>query len=609
MVNVSIEHINQRLPIIRSSDSTGGLRDGQIIRGQILKLYPNHKAMIQIGLKKLVAQLETPLTLGDKYHFQVNVANDIIYLRMLGEKLTEQSAKNSSTLLKQLNLKTTKDNVTFIQSLLSDNIPFNGEQLKKALTVLDQSHDKEHAQQTLKRMLVANLPITKSVLDALMSQGKNQLANQLQQLQQNLTQQVSLSPFEQYVSNYIKQLIGLPSNTTQVVENEVLFDMTTNKTTFFNALKLSGMIEPEVNYGEWGTNWKSNLSQSSASSSFTTGIIEKHDYFLFNNKNIQDVISAFTQIKKNQESLFDLGNQWEHLFTSRIAQSVQSQSPLSTSEYQQMKRFISHEVLPLLPELQQEQLAKSLKNEPQSFVKLMKIMELLQDNQIYRRISHFLAQIGLSNDYNNQSEEQRVYQYMRNFANMVGLSYENQVAENMNSQLDHTLKGLLLQLTHQNQSEAPILEHSTKILNIINGLQLQSVNEINNIIYAYLQFPGDKLGLANEVNLKFEGKKKNGHIDSDYCRIHFFLDLNHLKETIIDMNVQNRSVTVTVYNDLKELKSMSTPFIGLLKESLESLKYRLSTVLFKPLSAKTDQKNTLKNSTYETYTQGMDYRI
>src|SRR5699024_11498077 len=95
---------------------------------------------------------------------------------------------------------------------------------------LDQSHDKEHAQQTLKRMLVANLPITKSVLDALMSQGKNQLANQLQQLQQNLTQQVSLSPFEQYVSNYIKQLIGLPSNTTQVLENEVLFDMTTNKT-------------------------------------------------------------------------------------------------------------------------------------------------------------------------------------------------------------------------------------------------------------------------------------------------------------------------------------------------------------------------------------------
>jgi len=606
---VSVEHINQRLPIIRSSDSTSGLRDGQIIRGQILKLYPNHKAMIQIGLKKLVAQLETPLTLGDKYHFQVNVANDIIYLRMLGEKLTEQSAKNSSTLLKQLNLKTTKDNGTFIQSLLSDNVPFNGEQLKKALRVLDQSHDKEHAQQTLKRMLAANLPITKPVFDALTSQGKNQLANQLQQLQQNLTQQVSLPPFEQYVSSYVNQLIGLPSNTTQAVENEVLFDTTTNKTTFFNALKLIGMIEPEVNNDEWGTNWKSYLSQSSVSSSLTTGNIEKHDYFLLNNKNGQDIISAFTKIKTNQESLFDLGNQWKHLFSSRIAQSVQSQSPLSTSEYQQMNRFISHEVLPLLPESQQEQLAKSLKNEPQSFVKLIKVMELLQDNQIYRRISHFLAQIELSNDYNNQSAEQRFYQYMKNFANMVGLSYESQVAENMNSQLDNTLKGLLLQLIHQNQSEAPILEHSTKILNIINGLQLQSVNEINNILYAHLQFPGDKLGLANEVDLKFEGKKKNGHIDSDYCRIHFFLDLNHLKETIIDMNVQNRSVTVTVYNDLKELKSMSTPFIGLLKESLESLKYHLSTVLFKPLSSKTDQKNTLKNSTYESYTQGMDYRI
>src|SRR5690625_1044587 len=195
--------------------------------------------MIQIGLKKLVAQLETPLTLGDKYHFQVNVANDIIYLRMLGEKLTEQSAKNSSTLLKQLNLKTTKDNVTFIQSLLSDNIPFNGEQLKKALTVLDQSHDKEHAQQTLKRMLVANLPITKSVLDALMSQGKNQLANQLQQLQQNLTQQVSLSTFEKYVSNYIKQIIGLPSKTTKIYVNEEIIYIKISKNTIFNVLTIS----------------------------------------------------------------------------------------------------------------------------------------------------------------------------------------------------------------------------------------------------------------------------------------------------------------------------------------------------------------------------------
>src|SRR5699024_227077 len=187
----------------------------------------------------------------------------------------------------------------------------------------------------------------------------------------------------------------------------------------------------------------------------------------------------------------------------------------------------------------------------------------------------------LVNENRNLPLEQRFLNHIKQFTTMTGLTYENLVLEDNPSQLNNTLKDLLLQIIQQN-NEGPISDQSVRLLNSINGLQLQSVSELNNILYAHLQIPAEKIGLVNELELKFEGKKKNGRIDTDHCRIHFYLELSHLKETIIDMNVQNRSVTIAVYNDIKALKSIGSPFINLLKEKLKSMNYKLSTVSFKP---------------------------
>ncbi|MCS0543189.1 hypothetical protein NXY55_24730, partial [Aeromonas veronii] len=42
------------------------------------------------------------------------------------------------------------------------------------------------------------------------------------------------------------------------------------------------------------------------------------------------------------------------------------------------------------------------------------------------------------------------------------------------------------------------------------------------------------------ISLRMSGRKKNGEIDSDFCRLLFSLELKNLNEVVIDVKVQNR---------------------------------------------------------------------
>lgn len=76
------------------------LRNGQIIQGKVMKLFPNQRAEIQIGGQKVIAKLDASLTLHRSYHFQVQIKGGIIYLHVLAEqqKKTNESSSSSSFL-------------------------------------------------------------------------------------------------------------------------------------------------------------------------------------------------------------------------------------------------------------------------------------------------------------------------------------------------------------------------------------------------------------------------------------------------------------------------------------------------------------------------------
>ena len=72
-----------------------------------------------------------------------------------------------------------------------------------------------------------------------------------------------------------------------------------------------------------------------------------------------------------------------------------------------------------------------------------------------------------------------------------------------------------------------------------------------------MQVPLEFFGKRIDATLQWNGRMKDdGKIDPDFARILFYLDLHSLEKTIIDMQVQNRIVSVTVFNARTSLRQL-----------------------------------------------------
>src|SRR5699024_6185764 len=146
---------------------------------------------------------------------------------------------------------------------------------------------------------------------------------------------------------------------------------------------------------------------------------------------------------------------------------------------------------------------------------------------------------------------------------------------------------------------------------INNCFQNPTLTESNSINHASPKLPGGPLRVAKDMELEFSGKQKeDGTIDTDFCKIVFYLDLQALETTVIDMNVQKRNVMVTVFNDHPSTEGFANRFEPLLKEGLDSLSYTLSNINVRPL---TEQERTIsdlieKHNQSNRY-EGVDFRI
>ncbi|WP_025785065.1 hypothetical protein [Sporosarcina sp. D27] len=102
--------------------------------------------------------------------------------------------------------------------------------------------------------------------------------------------------------------------------------------------------------------------------------------------------------------------------------------------------------------------------------------------------------------------------------------------------------------------------------------------------------------------------KEDGKIDPDHARVLFYLDLEAIHKTVVDMQVQNKVVTLTIFNEDPTLKMLGAVLEDRLAEGLDEEGYRLSAVRFKQFQEEviTPTKSSLSTG---SGTQGVDFRI
>ena len=172
-------------------------------------------------------------------------------------------------------------------------------------------------------------------------------------------------------------------------------------------------------------------------------------------------------------------------------------------------------------------------------------------------------------------------------------------------QTESSLKTLLLKgLSEGSEVKA---ETANRLINLINGTQLASYSDNPQTLQITLQFPGDFIGALKDVHMNMEGRKNDdGQIDSDYCHVMFYLHLSQLEETIIDLNIVERRVSVVVYNENPALEKLFKPYQKKLEEGLEIAGYELNSLRARVTNEASKSTDSNKQEEAE---EGVDIRI
>ncbi|MBH0167714.1 hypothetical protein [Fictibacillus sp. 18YEL24] len=170
-----------------------------------------------------------------------------------------------------------------------------------------------------------------------------------------------------------------------------------------------------------------------------------------------------------------------------------------------------------------------------------------------------------------------------------------------------TLKSQLLHLQQNaDRIELPeiIQQKTEQALNKLTGQQLQNIQSNENMQQFILHIPFNGSEYPNEMTVRWESKKQGGKgIDPDHCRMLFWLEMKHLNDVAVDVHIQNRIVSLKVYNSHPAIEKFSEPLLHTLKISMKNMNYTLSSVIF------SSQNEKIKNTETSISYKGLDLRV
>ncbi|SOB92905.1 hypothetical protein SAMN05880501_101568 [Ureibacillus xyleni] len=320
------------------------------------------------------------------------------------------------------------------------------------------------------------------------------------------------------------------------------------------------------------------------------------------------------------------------------------EQPLTANQKEQIHQLINRfEVLPKTPQTIEifakqlhEQLIKAFSESLNTFelneqgyskkdnlLSLLKPESIINANTTFSNLAKtateskqpFIQQMVVQvDDEIRASIEGKSMEYaVKTILKSLGLSYEaslNTKPENIQDHI-HSLKPQILSLMQDATTSATVREAAESILSRLNGMQLHS-GENGHQHQIVMQIPLHFFGKNTDATVQWNGRMgKNGKIDSNFVRILFYLNMEALEETMVDMQVQNRIVTINVYNENNSLENLAIQLRESLKKGLLEKNYHLSGLTFKTFEKTVPQKaeNLNKVKGNQKSQSGVDIRI
>lgn len=583
---------------------TASLRSGQIVNGKIIKLFPEQIAEIQIGSQKMIAQLESPLSANERYWFQVQPGEGKIRLKVIATGSEEGKQQESlSRILGEFSLPANKENLELVSFFVKEQLPVSREIMQQASEWLKSASPRSAGLEAIQMILTRGLPLSESTFSALYTANKEP---SITLLMENLMQAFEKESNTETMSK-IKHLLNelVPLNETRAARHVLgQIAATWLKGNDSDGQAAFGLLQQAAGFPAQQS--ERMVLQQMLSNLISEEIMKEHipAELHFAKKVIalidkgeiaaaKQLIDRFIneepagKILKNGH-LTELVDPLRQLFAG---------SPVKDADRQEGLLAFKQLIAVLLGGNNDSESAVNwlsiLLPGKESFsragAELMKAAENAEMSGLTSQQSELLRKA-----INNAEQGMALFdeesatlttEKIKSFLSSIGLSYERELAEAFKGPLEdkaqpaESLKPHLIRLLNENPPPT-VKEAAEQLLNKITGFQLLS-QETGPIQQLIVQMPYIIGGKMSEVTVQWSGQKtEDGKINADYCRVLFYLKLEHLDDTIVDMQVQNRIMSMQVINQHPSLKTLADQILPLLKTKLAEVNYHLSAVNF-----------------------------
>ena len=633
------------------------LKEGQMVHGQIKQLFPGQTAEIQIGNQTMVAKLEVPMKAGDSYYFQVNAVKPELQLKVIAgpTSTSEGQPPQLTKLMEAMQLPKSNEMTQLLNFVMKNKIPMTREGLIQAEALLKGVPQAERAValEAIQKIVELKLPIIETNLRSIMSvQSQEGLHTVLASLRASLLTdstvpadakriitasldkvvkpfieatgnallagslmnllEKSSSPASRFATVQLLKDAGfLPERTSLANLQQIIPSLLTNESATTKQVTLPNSqsapttvtgspipINLTQNIQEMGTVLRQVANMPSGSimtqlEGLKTLINSESGLSSANKAMLNTIVDQAASARPSQETNARFVQQFSEALLKMTAESV-----VALPFRQDVKGEMGKE--PLFTILNQG----NNQDVSPKLAEMVKVAERSQNPEIQKLVQ--LAEVAVMTAVEGKAVKEAIQTVIRS----LGLNYESALLGKHPdiARLAETLKPQLLALMQDPTVSQTIKDGAEAIVTRMNGPLLMS-GDTGVQHQLIMQVPLEFFGKRIDATLEWNGRmKEDGKIDPDFARILFYLDLHSLEKTVIDMQVQNKVVSVTVFNANESIKGIGAGMIEPLKEGLENAGYKLSGVFFKNFEE--DKKDVkVQKDTMTANKQGVDFRI
>jgi hypothetical protein len=281
-----------------------------------------------------------------------------------------------------------------------------------------------------------------------------------------------------------------------------------------------------------------------------------------------------------------------------IALNILDEAPNPGRGIQILKEMLQRE-LPITKEVFQALYTRTY--ESLDLSKIAKLISERLQNVDMREAKQLRSFLSLFYEGNRMDQQESIVMRLKAF---ISLLSNNTIGEGKYNLLS------LLNIVNDHLETQSAQTEMKQLIHILNAMNL-AMNEKNEWHQFSIQFPGALFDLDSDLLIDFEGRREaDGKMNPSYCRIMFYLELGALKETIIDMKVQNKVINLSVYH---EQPSTLLPLVKQLQSSLingmKKIDYKVSSVSVNPLQKNDSNEGRSAFKSQPVIGKGVDFHI